>query len=96
MALRQAGRSDGDAEPHIVAIGDEHDGVVAGLPADREDGEAATEEGMDRVGYPDLLGRELRWVVERGIMEGSRSTTSTTIISGSCSSDGCGMGRCCD
>jgi hypothetical protein len=57
LALRQAGRSDGDAEPHAVAIGDEDDGLVAGLPADREDGEAATEEGMGRVGYLDLLGR---------------------------------------
>jgi hypothetical protein len=57
LALRQAGRDDGDAKPHAVAIGDEHDGLIAGLPADREDGEAATEEGMGRVGYLDLLGR---------------------------------------
>jgi hypothetical protein len=76
---RQAGRSDGDAKPAIAAIGDEHDGVVAELPADREDGKAATEEGMGRVGYLDLLGWEFRWVVERGIMEGARSTRSPTI-----------------
>jgi hypothetical protein len=30
----------------IVSLGDEHEGGVAGLPADREDGEAAPKERM--------------------------------------------------
>jgi hypothetical protein len=61
------------------------------LTGDRDDGEAASEEGMGRVGYLDLLGRGLGRVVEGGIMEGSRSTRSTTAICGSFSSVGCVM-----
>jgi hypothetical protein len=72
LARCQAGRGDRDAEPHRVAIGDEHDRGVAGLSTDREDGEAAPEEGMGRVGYLDLVRGRLRRVVERGIMAGFR------------------------
>jgi hypothetical protein len=63
----QTGRGDGDAESHRLAIGDEHDRGAARLTADREDGEAAPEEGMSRVGYLDLLRERFRWVVDRGI-----------------------------
>jgi len=43
------------------------------LPTDREDGEPASEERMCRVGYLDLVRRQLRQIVERGITEGFRS-----------------------
>ena len=46
---------DGDAEPHRVAIGDEHERGATRLSADREDGESAAEERMGRVGYLDLV-----------------------------------------
>jgi hypothetical protein len=78
LARRQAGRGDGDAEPHRVAIGHEHERGAARLTGDGDDGEAAPEEGMGRVGYLDLLGRELGRVVDGGIKAGLRSTTSTT------------------
>jgi len=91
LARRQAGRGDGDAEPHRVAIGDEHDCGPTRLTTDREDGESASEEGMGGIRYLDRLRERLRWVVERGIMVGSRSTRSTTAIYGSFSSDGYAM-----
>jgi hypothetical protein len=40
--------------------------------ADRQDLEAAAEQGMGRVGHLDLFGIELRWVLEGGIMLLSR------------------------
>jgi hypothetical protein len=76
MARRQAGRGDGDAKPHRVAIGYEDERGVARLTADRDDGEAASEERMCRVGYLDLLGREFRRVVDGGIKARLRSIAS--------------------
>src|SRR4051795_3935334 len=92
LARCQAGRGDGDAEPHRVAVGHEHEGGAARISGDREDGEAASEEGMGRVGYLDLLGRSLGRVVERGIMEGIRSTRSRTPNSSSRSRAGSAIG----
>jgi hypothetical protein len=66
------------------------------LTGDGDDGEAASEEGMGRVGYLDLLGRELRRVVDGGIKARLRSTRSTTAISGTSSSDGYEMVSYCD
>jgi hypothetical protein len=86
LARRQAGRGEGDAQAHRLAIGHEDDRGALGLPTDREDGEAASEEGVGRVGYLDFL-RE-RWVVERGIMKGFRLIRSTTATSGTFSSVG--------
>jgi hypothetical protein len=91
----QAGRSDGYAESHRFAIGDEHDRGAARLAADREDGEAAPEEGMGRVGYLDLLRERLRWVVDRGIMKGSRSTIWITATCGRFSDFGYVTVCCC-
>jgi hypothetical protein len=51
---------------------------------------------MGRVGYLDLLGRRVGRVVEGGIMEGFRSTRSTTAISATFSSDGYVMECCFD
>jgi hypothetical protein len=61
------------------------------LTGDGDEGEAASEEGMGRVGYLDLLGRGLGRVVDGGIKARLRSIRSTTAISGSSSSDGYAM-----
>jgi hypothetical protein len=61
------------------------------LTGDGDDGEAASEEGMSRVGYLDLLGRELGRVVDAGIKARLRSTRSTTAISGNSSGVGYAM-----
>ena len=39
-----------------VAVGHEDEGGATGISGDREDGEAASEEGVGRVGYLDLFG----------------------------------------
>ena len=49
---------------------------------DRQDLEAAAEQGVGGVYYLDHFGIELRWVLEGGIMLLSRSIRSTMAISG--------------
>jgi hypothetical protein len=80
LALYQAGRGDGDAELHRVAIGHEHECGVSWLTGDGDDGEAAAEERMGRVSYFDLLGRELGRVVDGGIKAWLRLTRFRTIV----------------
>jgi hypothetical protein len=58
------------------------------LTGDGDDGEAASEERMGRVGYLDLLGRGLGRVVDGGIKARLRLIRSTTAISGIFSSAG--------
>ena len=85
MARCQIGRGDGDAEPDRVAIGHEDEGGATGISGDREDGEAASEERVGRVGYLDLFGRGLGRVIEWGIkvrFRWSRSCTSLSIMPG--------------
>jgi hypothetical protein len=67
-------RRDGDAKPEGIPIG-HHDVTRAlGGMADRQDLEAAAEQGMRGVGHLDLFGIELRWVLEGGIMLLTRLT----------------------
>jgi len=53
-----------DAQAHEVAIG--HDDMTGTLRrmTDRHDGEASAEERVRRIGYFDLVGRRIRWVLE--------------------------------
>ena len=73
LVHRQTCRGDGNAEPHRVAIGNEHERGAAGLPGDRDNGEAPTEERMGLIRYLNLVGRWLRRIVEGGIMKRFRS-----------------------
>ena len=78
LAGGQAGRGDGDPEPHRAPVGHEHERGAARISAYREDGETAAEEGMGRVGYLDLSKRA-RAGFERGIRYCSFVRSPTTI-----------------
>ena len=53
-----------NAQAHEVAIG--HDDMAGALwgVTDRHDGEASAEKWMKGIGYFDLIGRRIRWVLE--------------------------------
>jgi hypothetical protein len=70
------GRLEGDAKPQGIAIGDDDVAGALGRMADRQDLEAAAEQGVGGVGHLDLFGIELRRVLEGGIMLLSRSIES--------------------
>ena len=60
LAYHRAGRGDGDAELHPVAIGDEYMAGAVGWSGDRDDGKTPAEEGVSRVRHLNLFGKGLR------------------------------------
>ena len=69
----QRSRGDGDAQGHMVAVGDKDVGRAARRIADPAQGEALSEQRMGRVGHLDL-GDRIIWVIERGSEVWGRST----------------------
>ena len=92
----KAGGGDGEAEPHEALVGHEDMAGALGELTDGEDGEPPAVEWMGWVGYLDLFLTERWWVLERGILLWDRSIRLITVICGTFSSDGCGMGCCYD
>jgi hypothetical protein len=70
--LGEAGSENGDAQAHEVAVGDDDMAGALRRMADRQDGEASSEQRMRRIGYLDLVRSRIRWVLEGGIMLLSR------------------------
>jgi hypothetical protein len=75
LARQEVRGLDRNAQAHEVPIG--HDDMAGTLRwmADRQDGEASPAQRMNRIGYLDLVGGQIRRVLEQGILLLSRSTT---------------------
>ena len=76
MVSDQVGGLDREAQAHEVPVGHEDMAQALRRMADRQDGEASPEQWMSGIGYLDLVGKLIRWVVEQGIVLGTRSITS--------------------
>jgi hypothetical protein len=60
----KVGGLDRDAQAHEVAIGDDDMAAALRRMTDRHDGEASAEQRVSRIGYFDLVGRRISWVLE--------------------------------
>ena len=78
MVRDEVGGLNGEAQAHEVPIGHEDMAQALRRMADRQDGEASPEQRMSGIGYLDLVGKLIRWVVEQGIVLGTRLTPSIT------------------
>ena len=74
----EVGSRDGNASAHEVPVGDEDMAGTVRWTDDRHDGEASAEQRMSGIGYLDLLGTFIKWVLEGGIVLLSRSRRWTT------------------
>ena len=95
MVRDQAGGLNGEAQAHEVPIGHEDMAQALRRMADRQDGEASAVERVRGVGHLDFVGFGRRWVLEGGIMLGSRLTPWITATGGSFSGNGYATGCCC-
>jgi hypothetical protein len=71
----------GDAQTQVLAVGHQDMTRRPGAMADGEDSEAPSKQRVGRVGHFDLFGLfglGIKWVLEGGIMLGSRSTRFPT------------------
>jgi hypothetical protein len=60
----QVGGRNRDAQAHEVAIGDDDMAGASRRMADRHDGEASAEQRVRGIGYFDLIGKRINWVLE--------------------------------
>ncbi len=91
----EVGSLDGDAQAHVVPIGDEDVAGAVRRVTDRQDGEAPAEERMRGIDYLDLTGRLSGRVLEQGSLLPGRSTLWIMAICELFSDFGCVTGCCC-
>jgi hypothetical protein len=73
-SVAQVGGGDGKAQTHAVAVSHEDEAGTVGLMADRQNGEAASEERVRRIRHLDFVRLRRRRVVEGGINMSARLT----------------------